>query len=148
MLATKHMSPSRWIWSCDLLIPSLPGAGRQLRHEMLCQLQQHRWAEHDIFSVHLALEEALVNAIEHGNHLDPRKQVRVVCRISPDLVRIVVSDEGEGFDPSHMPDPTDDQHRECPHGRGVLLMRSFMDRVIYGKRGNRVLLEKRRSRSA
>ena len=90
------MSRPRWIWRCKYQIPSQPGAGRQLRHEVLCQLQEHLWLEHDIFSIHLALEEALVNAIEHGNRSDPAKQVRVCCRMSPELVRIVVGDEGQG----------------------------------------------------
>ena len=107
----------------------------------------HHWVDHDIFSIHLALEEALVNAIKHGNGLDLAKQVRVRCRMSDDLVQIEIADEGEGFDPTRVPDPTDEHHRECPNGRGVMLMRSFMDRVEYNERGNCVLLEKRRTKT-
>jgi serine/threonine-protein kinase RsbW len=113
---------------------------------VLGQLQQHHWGDHDVFSIHLALEEALVNAIKHGNGLDLAKQVRVRCRMSDDLVQIEIADEGEGFDPRCVPDPTDEHHRECPNGRGVMLMRSFMDRVQYNERGNCVLLEKRRTK--
>jgi serine/threonine-protein kinase RsbW len=141
------MSEPRWIWRCDHTIPSQAGAGRQVRQEVLGQLQRHHWVDHDIFSIHLALEEALVNAIKHGNGLDLAKQVRVSCRMSDDLVQIEIADEGNGFDPTRVPDPTDNRHRECPNGRGVMLMRSFMDRVEYNERGNCVLLEKRRTKT-
>lgn len=140
------MTQPRWIWRCDHQIPSQPGAAREVRHEVLCQLQKQNWLEHDIFCIHLALEEALVNALEHGNVLNPDKTVHIACRISPNRVRIEVADEGPGFDPHSVPDPTDEEHRSCPRGRGVMLMRSLMDRVEYNERGNRVVLEKRRSK--
>jgi serine/threonine-protein kinase RsbW len=139
------MSEPRWIWQCDHMIPSRTGAGRQVRREVLGQLRHRNWIKHDIFSIHLALEEALVNAIEHGNNLDATKFVHVQCRLSDDLMQIEVSDQGNGFDPDNLPDPTDRQHREIPGGRGVLLMRRFMDRVQFNEKGNAVLLEKRRS---
>ncbi|HBO44546.1 MAG TPA: ATP-binding protein [Planctomycetaceae bacterium] len=139
------MSEPRWIWQCDRIIPSKNGAGRKVRREVLEELKRHDWSKHDVFSIHLALEEALVNAIEHGNDLDPGKRVQVRCQLADDLVRIEVVDEGPGFDPAQVPDPTDDEHRERPGGRGVLLMRRFMDRVEYSSKGNSVVLEKRRS---
>jgi serine/threonine-protein kinase RsbW len=100
--------------------------------------------QHDVFGVHLAMEEALVNAIRHGNRLDPGKQVQFACRMTPDLVRIEITDEGDGFDPSSIPDPTDPEHIEAPSGRGLMLMRSFMSRVEYNDVGNRVVMEKER----
>ena len=139
------MSVPRWIWQCDRVIPSKNGAGRKVRREVLRELQRHHWSKHDVFSIHLALEEALVNAIEHGNEFDPEKQVRVCCQLADDLLRIEVTDEGPGFDPAKVPDPTDEQHLENPGGRGVLLMRRFMDRVEYSAKGNAVVLEKRRT---
>jgi serine/threonine-protein kinase RsbW len=139
------MSDSRWIWQGEFLVPSKIGAGRTIRREVLRQLRQQRWDKHDIFSVHLALEEALVNAIRHGNRLDAAKQVRVRCDLSDDLMRIEVADEGNGFDPNGIPDPTDCEHREMPCGRVVMLMRRFMDRVDFNAKGNAVLLEKRRT---
>jgi len=117
-----------------------------VRREVLDQLEQHAWAEHDVFSIHLALEEALVNAIEHGNGLDEAKQVHVRCRMSDDLMQIEVIDQGDGFDPGGVPDPTDDEHREIPSGRGVMLMRRFMDRLQFNEKGNAVLMEKRRTK--
>ena len=142
------MSETRWIWQCDHLIPSKTGAGRKVRREVLDQLERHAWVEHDVFSIHLALEEALVNAIEHGNALDESKQVQVQCRMSDDLMQIEVTDQGDGFDPDGLPDPTDEAHRARPSGRGVMLMRRFMDRVQFNEKGNAVLMEKQRTKPA
>ena len=110
-------------------------------------MKARHWGRHDVFGVHLAMEEALVNAIKHGNRLDANKHVRVSCRISPELVRIQIADEGDGFDPGGLPDPTDPRRLETPSGRGVLLMMSFMSRVQYNASGNCVVLEKEQSRS-
>ena len=62
----------------------------------------------DVFSIHLAVEEAIVNAIVHGNKLDPRKTVHVVCHVDAEVMRIQITDEGEGFDPAQVPDCTAD----------------------------------------
>ncbi len=141
------MSEEQWIWRCDHVIPSDTAAGRRVLEEVLQELEARHWCPHDIFSVHLAMEEALVNAITHGNRLDPQKQVKICCRISPQLMRVEISDEGPGFDPSTLPNPTDPDRIECPCGRGVLLMRAFMSRVEWGDSGNRVVLEKERGKT-
>ena len=111
---------------------------------MLRQLQSYRWVEQDVFGVHLAMEEALVNAIAHGNRFDADKHVQITCRISPELVRIEVTDEGDGFDSTAVPDPTSPDRLETPGGRGVMLMRAYMSRVEYDVSGRRVVLEKKR----
>lgn len=141
------MPKHRWIWRSDRTIPSKTGAGRRLLEEVLQQLERQHWIPHDIFSVHLAMEEALVNAVKHGNRLDTTKQIHVTCRMSPNLLRVEIADEGEGFDPSMIPDPTDPSRIESPTGRGIMLMRSFMSRVEYNDAGNRVVLEKERAES-
>jgi len=140
------MSEDRWVWQCEHVIPSQTGAGSPILQEILDQLEKQAWIQHDIFSIHLAMEEALVNAIRHGNRLDPSKQVHVACRVSPELIRIEITDEGEGFDPSSVPDPTDPAHIEAPSGRGLMLMRSFMSRVEYNDVGNHVVMEKERAK--
>ena len=140
------MSQDRWVWQCERVIPSETGAGAPLLQEILQQLEKHDWIQHDIFSIHLAMEKALVNPIRHGNRLDTSKHVHVACRMKPDLVRIEITDEGEGFDPSSVPDPTDPDHIEAPSGRGLMLMRSFMSRVEYNDVGNHVVMEKERAK--
>ena len=136
------MAEQRWIWSTDHLIPSRAGAGRRLLQELLEQLKRQHWVQHDIFSVQLAVEEALVNAIKHGNRLDHAKQVHIACRVAPDLLRVEITDQGRGFDLAAVPNPTDPEHLESPRGRGIMLMRSFMSRVQYNDLGNCVVLEK------
>jgi serine/threonine-protein kinase RsbW len=133
-----------WIWRCDHVIPSDFAAGQSVLEELLTQLESRHWRQHDIFCVHLAMEEALVNAILHGNHLDAAKHVRVTCNVSSDRVRIEINDEGGGFNPSDIPDPTCPERIHSPGGRGVMLMKAFMSRVEYRAPGNQVILEKDR----
>jgi serine/threonine-protein kinase RsbW len=113
--------------------------------ELLHELEMRHWLRQDIFCIHLAVHEALVNAIKHGNQDNQQKSVHVTAQISPKIFHVEITDQGSGFDPQSLPDPTDCNHLECPGGRGVLLMRAFMSRVSYPPPGNRVILEKDRS---
>ena len=141
------MSEEQWIWRRDHVIESDTAAGRRVLDEVLQELQARHWCQRDVFAVHLAMEEALVNAIIHGNRLARDKHVRISCRMSPELIRVEISDEGPGFDPDALPDPTDPDRLGCPGGRGVLLMKAFMSRVEWGGSGNHVLLEKDRGKT-
>ncbi len=132
-------------WQREVDLPSERGASRLITEDLLEHLGVHGWPPSDIFSIHLAAEEAIVNAIIHGNKLDPAKKVHVSCMVSPELARVEVTDEGPGFDPASVPDCRLDDRLEAPNGRGVMLMRSFMTRIEYNAKGNGVLLEKRRS---
>jgi serine/threonine-protein kinase RsbW len=132
-------------WRREIELPSERGCSRLVTDDLLEQLGVHGWSPSDIFAIHLAAEEALVNAIVHGNRLDPAKKVRVSCHVSPELVRIEITDEGEGFDPSIVPDCTLEERLDVPSGRGVMLMRSFMTRIEYNAKGNAVVLEKLRT---
>ena len=136
------MSDECWNWSCDKSIPSQRGAGQEIVATILEQLQTQQWSERDVFSVHLALEEALVNAIIHGNGLDAEKQVELKCQIGPERFSIEIRDQGAGFQANDVPDPTDCDNLERPCGRGIMLMRSFMTTVEYNEEGNCVSMEK------
>lgn len=131
-----------WIWTKEESIPSDTGEARKILDELLDQLGQCQWTEEDTFGIHLAVEEALMNAIKHGNQRDPSKQVHVEYRVSGQVVQIEVEDEGEGFDPDEVPDPTLEENLELPSGRGLMLMRTFMTRVEFNTKGNRVMMEK------
>ncbi len=138
------MSEQPWTWTAERVIPSDTAAGKRLLDEVLGQLAAHRWLERDIFSIHLAMEEALVNAIKHGNCQDANKNVQVTCKMSPERIWIQVIDEGPGFEPEEVPDPTAPENLDRPCGRGIMLMRSFMSRVEYNETGNVVVMEKKR----
>ncbi|MEI6474754.1 MAG: ATP-binding protein [Planctomycetota bacterium] len=90
------------------------------------------------FAIRLALEEALVNGFRHGNKGNPSKHVTVDCKIDSKGVELIVSDEGEGFDPGSVPDPTADENIDIPSGRGIMLMRAYMSSVEYLHPGNRL----------
>jgi serine/threonine-protein kinase RsbW len=136
------MNEASWHWTIDREIPSCALDGHRLILEIIEQLQQAAWNQKDIFGVHLALEEAVVNAIKHGNCEDPDKVVQVVCKISSTRCWILVQDQGPGFDPENVPDCTLDENLDKPSGRGLKLMRNFMTMVQYNEDGNRVVMEK------
>ncbi len=122
----------------------------------------------DTMRVAMALCEALINAMEHGNlevgsslrETDPEaheellrarasqepycnRRVRVSTLETRDAARFVITDEGPGFDPNTLPDPTDPANLERLSGRGLLLIRSFMDEVSFSPSGNSITLVKR-----
>ena len=136
---------SDWTWLLEKKIPSDTDLARQLLEELLGQLGRHGWPEEDKFGIHLAVEEALMNAIKHGNQRDPEKFVFVEYRLSDVMLFVQVEDQGEGFNPEDVPDPTLDENLELPSGRGLMLMRTFMSRVDYNDKGNRVTMEKKKS---
>jgi serine/threonine-protein kinase RsbW len=102
------------------------------------------YSEEEVFGVRLALEEALVNAVKHGNRNDPTKWVWASWHVGTHRVLVEIEDEGGGFDPRAVPDPCAPENLERSCGRGLLLMRTYMSWVRYNSRGNRVTMLKRR----
>ncbi len=139
------MSQPPWLWHRDFVIPSHTELGGAVIHQVLAELQRRQWSERDCFGIHLALDEALINAIKHGNGMDGSKSVYVGCWLSSDRLRVEVRDEGLGFDPAAVPDPTADDRLDIPNGRGIMLMRKFMSRVDFSPCGNCVVMEKCRN---
>ncbi|HEY0004659.1 MAG TPA: ATP-binding protein [Pyrinomonadaceae bacterium] len=91
----------------------------------------------------VALDEAFVNAVKHGNRSDLHKLVRITAELSASEARFTVEDEGEGFDVRAIPDPCDPANLFKSSGRGVLLIYNIMDEVQYNERGNRLTMVKR-----
>jgi serine/threonine-protein kinase RsbW len=92
------------------------------------------------FAIKLALEEAIINAIKHGNKLDQTKHVHVEWKITPEFAEIIIEDEGPGFNRDAVPNPTEDSNLEKLTGRGILLIETYMSNVEYSKGGRRVRL--------
>src|ERR1700704_3341373 len=91
----------------------------------------------------VALDEAFVNAVKHGNKNDPTKLIRIGAELSPKEACFTIEDEGEGFDVQTIPDPRDPANLFKSSGRGVLLIYNIMDEVEYNAQGNRVKMVKR-----
>jgi serine/threonine-protein kinase RsbW len=98
--------------------------------------------------VRLVLEEGIVNGLRHGNGGDPGRRVRVQYLVDPEAVLAEIEDEGPGFDPATVPDPTAPENLGKPSGRGLLLMRQYTDWMCYLGRGNHLTLCRYRSRVA
>jgi len=90
--------------------------------------------EDDLHRIGMALRECLVNAVVHGNCYNRRKKVHLKVTRTPDCLTIVVGDEGDGFDPSAVPDPLAGENLLRGSGRGVLLMQAFMDEFQISQR--------------
>lgn len=132
-------------WKFDHCIQSVPDACAEITVALLDQLEKTGWSNKDTFGIHMAVEEAVMNAIRHGNQCCPDKEVRVKIEILGDRFYACITDQGCGFDPDDLPDPTDDKNIENTSGRGVMLMRSFVDEVVFNDQGNSVELKKNKS---
>ena len=129
-----------------LTIPSDTAAGMEVQNRILNRLEDLGYTDRDLFGMRLALEEALVNAIKHGNKLSDEKVVTVACELGGDRSTVVIRDQGEGFDPAAVPDPTAEENLDRPCGRGIMLMRNFMTEVRYADAGREVTLVKDRTK--
>lgn len=103
-------------------------------------------AEDVAFGVDMAVREAVTNAVVHGNKLDDAKVVELKLRNTPAVFEITVHDEGSGFNPNDVPDPTKDENLLRTSGRGIFFMRNFMDEVDWvadPKGGTKVRMTKK-----
>lgn len=128
----------------NLVIPSDFDAVAAAEEAVLEEVSRLGYGQSSLFAIKLALEEGLNNAIRHGNRLDPRKTVQLDYEVDRDHVVIQIADEGPGFDPQAVPDPTADENLEKPNGRGIMLMRNFMDEVCFSRDGKQLRMVKRR----
>jgi serine/threonine-protein kinase RsbW len=124
------------------VIPSDPEEVLRVRDHIEQALRAQRFSEQDVFGIKMALEEALVNAIKHGNQLDRSKRVHIAYAVHPGRFEVTITDEGPGFDPADVPDPTAAENLERPCGRGLMLMRHYMTEVCFSGPGNSVRMSK------
>jgi serine/threonine-protein kinase RsbW len=114
--------------------------------ELMLKIKEHHCDPGSEFAIELALREALANAVIHGNREDAQKKVHVRCECGPNSgVFLAIRDEGPGFDPGNVPNPLAPENLDAEHGRGILLMKQFMDEIHYERGGTEVQMRKRPS---
>lgn len=133
--------------TCSLMAESKLSAVSGVYSLILSELEANSYDADNVFSVHLAFEEAFANAVKHGNKNELTKKVKIEYSVSSDKVEVVITDEGAGFDPSAVPDPRYGENLYKANGRGLLLMRSYMDVVEFNKKGNRVRMVRYKNKS-
>jgi serine/threonine-protein kinase RsbW len=122
--------------------------GHEVQKRILDDVERAGFNSTSTFAIKLALEEALINAIKHGNKLDPSKQVTIEARVTPAETEIIIEDEGKGFQRTCVPDPTLEENLEKCSGRGILLMEAYMNRVEWTNGGRRVRMLKKNEADA
>ncbi len=126
------------------VIPSDMSCAQPVQREVLQAVVDAGFDDRAQFAIRLALDEAISNAVHHGNRNDPSKEVTVEYDVTPERATISVEDQGHGFAPNNVPDPTLEENCIKPHGRGVMLIRAYMTDVQFSERGNRVTMVKSR----
>ncbi|MCL2742537.1 MAG: ATP-binding protein [Planctomycetaceae bacterium] len=125
-----------WLWTKEFSFDSSMDAAHSFIDEIMAQLESAGWGMKEAFAANMTFEEALINAVQHGNHSDLEKQVHVICRLNGKLVYARIEDEGNGFDPDSVPDPTKEDNLLMASGRGVLLIRQFTSWSKWNDVGN------------
>lgn len=124
-------------------VPSVIGIMHALLEYLMKRVEKLGIVTPQQSNLFVALDEAFVNAVKHGNKFDTSKLVRITADVSPAEARFTIEDEGEGFDVNSIPDPLDPQNLFKASGRGVLFIYNIMDEVKYNERGNRLTMVKR-----
>ncbi len=133
-----------WVWTMHRTLSSDIEIGHAAIEELTQALEKSGWEGRDLFHVRMAVEEAVVNAIEHGNQRDPGKSIRLDFRVSPQFCYIQITDEGRGFCRALLKDCTDEEFIEKPRGRGVHLIEQLMSETAYNEKGNQLTMLRKR----
>jgi len=120
----------------SIVVASKASSLDEVCERIVSEAERHKYSEDDIFAVHLALEEAFINAVRHGNKDCLGKGIAVDYTITAERIEISVTDQGNGFDPQAVPDPRSAENLYKTCGRGLLLMRCFMNKVEFNEVGN------------
>ena len=131
----------------DVTVPNDLACLREPEARIIAELRRCGYDDDTVFAIKLAFEEAATNAVKHGNCGDRSKRVHLRYYVDPQRIILMVRDEGCGFRPEEVPDPTADENLERPSGRGLMLMHSYMTKVHYSEAGNEVWLLKENRRT-
>ena len=123
-------------------IPSDLDRGREVQDAILEQCRAFGYTEDAYFAIKLALDEAVTNAIKHGNKLDPSKRVIVNATVTASEMSVDITDDGPGFKRDTVPDPTADVNLDKCSGRGLLLIEAYMTSVEWSDDGKTICMTK------
>jgi len=120
----------------------------QAKEESIAQLEnlieniadRYGISEDTFANMMTCLNEALINAMKHGNKMDPNKKVIINAEVEPKRIVWTITDEGEGFDYTHLPDPTAPENLENLTGRGIFIIKHLADQCIFNTTGNEIEL--------
>ncbi|MDO5310003.1 MAG: ATP-binding protein [Planctomycetia bacterium] len=129
-------------WRREMKFPSVSGCGEQFVDSIVEELTRRSWPEHVLFGVRLAFDEAIANAVEHGNRHDSQKSVLIGAEITDKRLLMTIKDEGAGFCRNDVPNPLAEENLDKPTGRGLFLIKNFMTRVWHNDAGNVIFMEK------
>ena len=132
-----------WREKIEFEIPGVMSLMHTVLDYLMKRVEKNGVVNPEDSNLFIALDEAFVNAVKHGNKYDATKNVRISADVSSKEARFTVEDEGEGFDVAAVPDPTDIENLFKTSGRGVLIIHNVMDEVRYNERGNRVEMIKK-----
>jgi serine/threonine-protein kinase RsbW len=131
-------------FTCDETLHELRDSLERVHAMVGAALARFGFDEGAAFAIRLALEEAIVNGFRHGNRNDPTKAVFFRAQIDDKAAMFEIEDQGPGFDPKAIPDPTDQFNIEMPSGRGVMLIKAYMTDVEYVPPGNKLRMTYRK----
>jgi serine/threonine-protein kinase RsbW len=131
-----HQSPT------TIVIPSDLAEAKKPESVILHEVERLGYSSESIFAIKLTIEEGITNAIKHGNKSDKSKKVTVQFSVDKNEISVSIRDEGPGFDPEGVPDPTTEERLALPSGRGILLMRAYMDELTFRNNGTEVFFRK------
>jgi serine/threonine-protein kinase RsbW len=126
----------------DIVVPNDLRSVKEPERQIMAALERHGYERDTIFAIKLAYEEAVTNAVKHGNCNDNSKHVHLRYHVDAERVVISIRDEGCGFCPDEVPDPTADENLERPSGRGIMLMAAYMTKLRYADDGREVWMLK------
>ena len=132
-----------WREKIEFEIPSVMSLMHTILDYLMKRVEKNGVVNPANSNLFVALDEAFVNAVKHGNKFDATKLVRITAEVCAKEARFTVEDEGEGFDIAKVPDPTDTENLFKTSGRGVLIIHNVMDEVAYNERGNRLTMVKK-----
>jgi serine/threonine-protein kinase RsbW len=139
----SEVSRDRTKSKIKVAIPSIAPETKHIQRQVMAELAHFGFNHQSTFAIKVALDEAITNALKHGNQLDAKKKIYIQATITPQRAEFVIEDEGSGFKRTEVPDPTLDENLEKSSGRGIHLIEAYMNEAEWSRGGRRLRMMKR-----